>query len=948
MINTKKQAIFFSIIAGYILLCIISIFQPKKDENFEISVDTPESSFFQEGNVQSRQDYEAQMLVDPSTGSIPNDIRRRELAFSKSIQDDLIKIKTRLSKAEGNSSNSTLLQNWQGIGPTNVGGRTRAVALDVLDENIILAGGVSGGIWRSTNLGQNWTRVSGVNQVQSVTTITQDIRPGKENIWYYGTGELVGNSARAPGAPFRGDGIYKSTDRGMSWQPLISTQANTPGFFGSPFQYVWDITTNPNSANDEVLAAVYGGIVRTTDGGQSWTTVLGTNLLNVTPGTDLNDVPAIFYTDLHRTSSGVFFASLSSATNQANTPSPAAGVYRSEDGVNWTQVLNYAGQFVQRIEIGSSRTNPDLLYFLADLSGGGYALWRYTTNGVLANLTLNVPDGSNDIESFDSQESYNMVVAIHPNNDNIVYIGGTNLYRSTDGFSSRRNTTWIGGYAPDADGDVVIYDNHHPDQHALIFLPSDGNKMISANDGGLFLTNDNTATSVSYTPLNNGFITTQFYSATYSRYAPDDFVVGGTQDNGSILTFNTADANPNGMRVIGGDGGFTASTPFGAYYYLSFQNSRIFRLTLNNNARITSFARVDPEGGGSDPSQPYLFINPYVLDPNNSNRMYLAGGDFVWFNRNLSQIAPGSQSPATLNWTKLESTEVTDGGIISAIQVSTEPRDIVYYGTSTGRLFKIINANTSVYQVEEITGAEFPENAYIKAIAVDPTDANHITVGFANYGVKSIFRSTDGGDSFEHISGNLEENPDGSGNGPSIRWLSILPTIEGGSTIFYAGTSTGLYSALLVEGDNTLWEKESPDGIGNSVVNMIDYRRSDGKMVVATHGNGLYTSQVPNVVPDDPVSIAGSFSFDKLYPNPFNDQMAIKLLLPQTQFVIIRIYDTSGNQVKLVTSSLGFAGENEFFWDGTDVYGNPVANGVYIVRVTYLGQSESKAAILQR
>lgn len=945
--NLKILKTFIGIIIAFVAICTVLVFSPEKESIQTFELESPESSWNQKENVQSRQEYEQQMIINPQTGKVPTNIRHEELDYLKELNRQNRLRETPNSKS-GKSLTAANEENvWTSIGPQNIAGRTRAVALDVLDERIILAGGVSGGIWRTDNQGLSWTKTTSPDQIQSVTAITQDLRPGRENIWYYGTGELVGNSGRAPGAPFRGDGIFKSTDGGHSWSPLPSTQSNTPGSFSSPFQYVWDITTNPKVVGQEILAAVYGGIVRSVDGGQTWTTVLGTDLLNVNPGTDLNDVNSIFYTDIHRTSDGTFYASLSAETNAPNVYSPAAGVYKSTDGANWERVLSLNNTRARRTEIASCQTQPNILYFLADLGTANYGLWKYnSTTQELDNLSANVPDGVGEIEAFDSQGSYNMVVNVLPTNPDVVFIGGTNLYRSHDGFATTENTRWIGGYNPDTEDDSDLYPNHHPDQHALLFYPDVPIKMLSVNDGGIFITFNNLADQPEYFSLNNGYVTTQFYTASFSRYAPDDAAFGGTQDNGSIITFNTpVGEEANGAKIIGGDGGFTASTPFGFYYYLSFQNSQIYRVTLNSGAGITSFARVDPIGGGGDPNQPYLFVNPYVLDPNNANRMYLAGGDYIWFNQNVSQIPSGSQSQTRFNWKRLDKTEIEDG-VITALQLSTIERNILYYGTSLGQLFKVTNAHTELYTVEEITGNNFPEG-YIRNVAIDPTNSDHIIVTFSNYGVVSVFSSTDGGETFESISGNLEENPDGSGNGPSVRWATIVP-LTTGEHEYYVGTSVGLFKTTTLNGDQTVWTQEAPDQIGNVIVNMIDYRQSDGKMVIATHGQGLYTTQIANVVQNENLVPAEEFEITDVYPNPFRDELLIRVKMPETAYILIRIYDTAGNEIRSMSSNLGFVGENDFFWDGNDAKGQPVQNGVYIVRVNYKYDSKVLKVILER
>ncbi|MEP3387767.1 MAG: flagellar basal body rod modification protein, partial [Reichenbachiella sp.] len=229
-------------------------------------------------NPNARFDYERRMIVDPKTNKVPADIHQKEFAFARKIQKSQSHLRSRQ-------------ENWSLAGPYNVGGRTRALAFDVRDENVLLAGGVSGGMWRSSNGGINWSRTTQPSALNSVTSIVQDSRIGKRDSWYFGTGELDGNSARASGAPYRGDGIFKSTDNGESWDLLASTSTNNPASFDSPFNYVWNLAINPLEpfSNDVVYAAIYGNIVRSTDGGNSWENVLGEpNLLEDKSG-DLNN-----------------------------------------------------------------------------------------------------------------------------------------------------------------------------------------------------------------------------------------------------------------------------------------------------------------------------------------------------------------------------------------------------------------------------------------------------------------------------------------------------------------------------------------------------------------------------------------------------------------------------------------------------------------------------------
>ncbi len=933
------------LVGAYVIVALLVgvVYSPIEKEQPLKILQAKASIFEGKEDLQSRWEYEQMMLQDPKTGEIPYNYKLNDQAFA-----DQLKRKAFLNSRSKQTSGSTAQTNvltWNSVGPNNFGGRTRAIAFDVRDENVMIAGGVSGGMWKSTNLGQSWVKTTGPNQIHSSSAVAQDVRPGQEDTWYAGTGELVGNSARVPGAPFRGDGIFKSTDNGNSWTQLASTAAPEATVFSSPLQYVWDITTDPTSSDDVVIAAIWSGIVRSADGGQTWTTVLGRDLLNVDEGTDLNTVESIFYTDVHRTSDNTFYATLSSITN-TDQLAPEGGIYRSTDGINWTRILPNASIPNRRTEIGSSPSNPERVYFLTD-GNSGHELRLYNANiDQFTDLTSSLPNGTNGIEILDSQNSYDLVIRVHPTDPNVVLIGGTNLYRSTNGFSDRFSTTWIGGYNPDDEGGI-LYPGHHPDQHDVLFVPSNPDRMISANDGGIFITENVRADEVAYSALNTQYQTTQFYTGVFSQYPPDDFVIGGTQDNGSLLTQNRNNLNqPNGNRVIGGDGGYAATTRFGIYYYMSFQNSRIFRLTLNDNGDITTFTRVDPVGGGSNPSQPYLFINPYILDPNNGNRMYLAGGDQVWRNRNLSQIPAGSNSPTSTNWAFLSDTRI-GSGVISAIAASTEPANVVYYGSSVGQLRRIDNANGDSYRVVDISSDLIPEGGYVRSIAVDPVNANNVLVSISNYNVLSLFYSTDGGESFNSVSGNLEENPDGTGAGPSIRWVSIVPKVDGSSE-YYAGTSIGLFRTVSLNGDATIWEQESDDEIGNTIVNMIDYRRSDGKVVAATHGNGMFTSQIPDVLPIDDEDDGSAFRFENAYPNPFADYTTLSFNVPESDFTLLRVYDSSGRLVYINSGSLAFTGNNEFFWSGTNTLNQPVPNGVYLVRLTYRQESVTKKVLLSR
>ena len=186
--------------------------------------------------VKGRWDYMFKLTRDPATNIIPSNIRAKELAYANLLP----KIQNKLNKI------SSSQYQWTEVGPFDVGGRTRALAVDVNNSNRILAGGTSGGIWESTDNGASWDLKSSSTSLLSVTSLAQDPRNGHTNTWYYTTGEWSGNSASATGANFQGNGIFKSIDNGTTWNVLSNTISNNTSW-DSYFDYVSTIIVNPTS-----------------------------------------------------------------------------------------------------------------------------------------------------------------------------------------------------------------------------------------------------------------------------------------------------------------------------------------------------------------------------------------------------------------------------------------------------------------------------------------------------------------------------------------------------------------------------------------------------------------------------------------------------------------------------------------------------------------------------
>ena len=878
--------------------------------------------------------WEWERMRNPATGKIPENIRRLEREFASTLP-------SRNQNAPFLKAAGIAEYSWQARGPWNVGGRTRAMGIDIENEDIILAGGVSGGMWRSTDAGLTWKRVTGPDQNPSVTTLIQDIRPGKTNIWYCGSGELLGNSASGGGAFFHGDGMFKSTDNGETWFPLNSTVSGTPQQFNVRDNY-WRLAMDySNTEEDEVYAAIYGRIIRSVDGGESWTEVVKPGFLQ----------SSSYYTDVAVTSTGVVYATLSSDGG-------INGILRSEDGVSYTDITpDDIPERFNRTVIGVSPSDENVVYFLSETPGSGFlgqnfrgdsswhTLWKYTylsengdaEGGTWENRSANLPSfttetaGNGDLYS---QGGYDLHIRVKPDDTDVVFIGGTNLYRSTDGFASDNNTAWIGGFRDwQRDSGVVefySYLNHHADQHDVVFSRTDPNVMFTVSDGGVHKTLTCLADPIEWISLNSGYITTQFYTVAIDHSAAgDQTIMGGLQDNGTWRTPDgSTDETVPWTRTGSSDGAYCAISDGGRNLYVSKQLGRIYRVVLDENGMQTGSTRIDPEGVTG-----YRFINPFILDPNDSKVMYLPIGRIIAVNSDVTAIPLGSNAPTFNGWDTLSGSRI-DTGSISAITASTaEPSNRLWYGTTFGRVYRLDNPLGEAPVAVEVTGENFPFQGFVSCITVDPENGDRAIVAFSNYQVMSLFETTDGGETWQSVSGNLEQNPDGGGAGPSVRWVSILH--RGVGQIYFAGTSTGLYSTTRLRGNETVWVREGEETLGNNIVDMIDVRQSDGFVAVGTHGGGVWSTTVGLLgveVPDIPGS---GLVLEQNYPNPMRDFTTIPFVIPDGRplAVTLSLYDIEGGEIATVAQQTYSPGRHLVRLNREILPGKRLTSGTYFYRL---------------
>lgn len=411
------------------------------------------------------------------------------------------------------STSRASAQYWNPMGPDNVGGRTRCIL--AVNEFQLFTGGVSGGLWRSWNKGDNWERVSSFP-----SAMVASIAMAGNGDLYVGTGTLFDGVSGVGGSGFRGDGIYRSTDMGATWTRLEDTD---PGAFqGGDWSATDALVADPNVPS----RVWYGGIQGV---GYIENGVITENALDGISGTagvqDIEIAVDGSYMLLSTTNGRVYrstdFATTETVSGSANSPAIPQGFGRcrvaiSPDDVNSAYAL-----------LATSGSQFGGVFHSAD---GGQTWDEIWPSGV---------DGY-DICPTNNQARYDLALGVKKGDPGIAYVGGQAFWRCGPSYQAEQAATMGGG----AGNPYYV----HADVHEVLFTP--GGTMYVATDGGIFRSQDGGET---YQACNRGLQITQFYGI---AYGPTSEAIGGAQDNGTSLIpgdgtfFNDMDA----ADVFGGDG----------------------------------------------------------------------------------------------------------------------------------------------------------------------------------------------------------------------------------------------------------------------------------------------------------------------------------------------------------------------------------------------------------
>lgn len=845
-------------------------------------------------------------LQDPATGDVPATVRKSDLDF--------------VSQNFPQGSRTSELV-WKNIGPYNIGGRTRALAIDRSEPSRLLAGAASGGIFLSENEGKSWEKVTTHEHNLSITWITQDPRAGKEKMWYASTGEARGASQGASNfsAHFGGDGVLVSNDFGKSWNRLGSFINDSPQRQDS-LDLSWKILVDNQSSKTVLMLATPSGIFRSENEGATWINVHGS-------GSSSQII------DLVQTKTGIWYAAISSGFGGTS------GLFRSLDGISFNLVRTPAANLGRGV-IGLNYQNENSMFVLFESPNSGqkseflgrngyHSLFKYTyiagngsgAGGKWENLSDNLPKGIWPFDDYHSQTGYCMDIKVSPFDSNLVALAGVNLNISHNGFATKGDDKFAGGYYHKLDTPFYqIYPNHHPDLHTVVFHPTNPKTILTGSDGGVHLCRDSYAKHVEWESLNNGYVTTQFYTLALDKKIGSRRMVGGLQDNGTL--YFLADSLNSWSMPVDYDGAYCHFLDYSPYFLAAKQQAGLFKVAVDSDGKRMGFARIDPVA----PSN-YLFINPYTIDPNNNRILFLPNGNVIWRNSDISEFQLDNQFvKQTKNWEQLVLPGIT--GIISAVEVSKTPANIMYVGTSSGVILRVDSSNNN-YTSRIVTIPN--SNGFISSITVNPNNANEVVVVFSNYNVYSVFYSKTGGDSWSNISGNIEgEIQPGVpaqfaqiNNGPSCRVAKFVELRD--STWVLLGTSVGLFGTLNIDSNNTVWERVSENEIGSHVVTAIDYRAGDGYLGVATHGGGVFSTHIT----ESKHITVGTLEHKALgivvYPNPTSSIISLKMSeFRQSEDLNIQVFNAAGEVVEI-------SWRNEINSIAGDIKHLPV--GTYIISV---------------
>lgn len=648
---------------------------------------------------------------------------------------------------------------YWGSSPQSDGGRIRAIAIHPRDPSTWYAGSASGGVWRTQNAGASWAPLTDAQC--SLTTGAIAIDPVDPTIVYVGTGEPFQSS---------GCGMLRSFDAGATWTELRGgVLAPLTGVGNQTYRIAIDPASAGSRTGTVVLDATISGLHRSANSGGSWTTVL--------PGivTDVRADPV---------QTGVFWAAVGYSVT-------ASGIYRSSDfGLTWQRVYT-APSNAGRIALALAANRPRKVWAMLENRSDARFLSLVVWDDVAGTSASPAAAGlyTAGRGDFGAQSWYDFVLALDPVNPASLFIGGVRLYQSLDGGASFFRAAYL----------------THVDWHALEYAPSDPSIMVGGNDGGVHASYDAGRTFIS---RNTNINVTQFYAGISIHPTQQDVIVGGLQDNSSMLAFGST----FWTYVSGGDGGYSAFNPVdpNIFWTTCQQAGCLYRTTRSANGHGLN---VSYRGFSVSGDTRKRFLPPLVIDRSTPATMYY-GTYRLW--RTLTEGSPGSWTPVTGDLSK-------GSGYINTIAVAPGDSRVIWVGTSDGNVQRSNDQGATF----TLVSLGLPDRA-VTDIAVDPADAARAIVTFSGSGTPHVYVTGDQGVTWTNISSNLPDLP--------FNAAAIIP----GTAHFYVGGDVGIYESTS---GGAAWTAAFT-GMPNVVVTDLAYQSATSTLYAATFGRGMFATTV--------------------------------------------------------------------------------------------------------
>lgn len=696
--------------------------------------------------------------------------------------------KFREVESQSTSARTTEENSWTSLGPSTISsgsggvGRINCIAFHPIDANTFWIGAPAGGLWKTTDGGTTWATTYDDQPILGVSDIA--IHPTDPNIMYLATGDgdsgsfwsvFGGSDSRA------GDtnslGIMKSVDGGNTWSSVLSVNVDSK-------LLIRRLILDPD-APEYLYAASNAGILFSNNSGVNWYTQQSGNFKDI---------------ERHPTDNMIYYASSFGSDAQ---------VFVSVDGgITWSQTSSFTG--ISRINIEVSPASPDIVRLLcADSDDSGlHGLYASSDKGQSWNQIFDGHTGGNllgweeDASDDGGQGNYDLAFAIDPTNVDNMFVGGVVNWKSSDGGSNwELGNFWRGNDI----GKPVV----HADKHFLMYHPLNNSVLYECNDGGLWKTDDDGAT---WTNLTDGLAIGQFYDIDVSQADPDK-IVGGFQDNGSKLRTTSGWA-----EASGGDGMTCQIDDQNGKVFTSYVEGVIYRDYWTDNWEV-----VSENIPGGQPSGEWL--TPFELDPADQSIIY-AGYDEVYKSTNSGD-----------SWTQMSN--FNTGSLLNYLAVQPENTNIIYVGDFSS----ILKTTDGGSNWADVT-AGLPVSS-LNISRIIPYGVNSVMVSFSGYNAtEKIYYSDDGG----------------------VNWINAtftgLPNVPANCTVFdqnaedvYIGTDLGVF--VFDEATQT-WMRYGVS-MPNVPISDLDIQYSAQKLRAATFGRGLWEADL-NTISDVNAPEVSSFS----------------------------------------------------------------------------------------